>query len=463
MADKYVYDFSEGNKDHEAAARRQGRQPRRDDQHRPAGAARLHHHHRGLQPLLRQRARIPRVSTEQVETALQHLEKDTGKTLRRPRRPAAGLGALRRPRQHAGHDGHHPQPGPERHHGPGRHQEHRQRALRLRLLPPLRDHVRRRRAGLQAGEQGRGRPLRGAPRPDEEAPRRARSTPSSPPTTSRSSSPSSRQAVHESVGKTFPEDPREQLWGAIGAVFGSWINDRAIAYRSLYDIPDTWGTAVNVQTMVYGNIGDDSGTGVAFTRNPATGENVFYGEFLVNAQGEDVVAGVRTPRPVDRARGGLARRLRPAPRGAPDARARDARHAGLRVHHRAGPPLHAADAQRQAHRPGRHPHRRRHGRRGPDRPGRGAHAGRARPAQPAPAADLPRPGRAGRREGRQGLSPRACRPAPAPPPAGSSSTPPTRWPGPSAASRSSSCATSRAPKTSAAWTPPRASSPPRAA
>jgi pyruvate,orthophosphate dikinase len=104
-------------------------------------------------------------------------------------------------------------------------------------------------------------------------------------------------AVHESVGKSFPEDPREQLWGAVTAVFGSWMNDRAIAYRKLYDIPDTWGTAVNVQTMVYGNTGDESGTGVAFTRNPATGENAFYGEFLVNAQGEDVVSGVRTPRP----------------------------------------------------------------------------------------------------------------------------------------------------------------------
>jgi pyruvate,orthophosphate dikinase len=106
-----------------------------------------------------------------------------------------------------------------------------------------------------------------------------------------------KQAVHDSVGKTFPEDPREQLWGAVTAVFGSWMNDRAIAYRKMYDIPDTWGTAVNVQTMVYGNDGDESGTGVAFTRNPASGENAFYGEFLVNAQGEDVVSGVRTPRP----------------------------------------------------------------------------------------------------------------------------------------------------------------------
>ena len=107
-----------------------------------------------------------------------------------------------------------------------------------------------------------------------------------------------KEAVRERTGHAFPDDPREQLWGAVGAVFASWGNDRAIAYRRLYDIPDTWGTAVNVQTMVYGNTGDESGTGVGFTRDPATGENVFYGEFLVNAQGEDVVAGVRTPRPV---------------------------------------------------------------------------------------------------------------------------------------------------------------------
>ena len=105
-------------------------------------------------------------------------------------------------------------------------------------------------------------------------------------------------AVKERTGHDFPDDPRAQLWGAISAVFGSWGNDRAVAYRRLYGIPDDWGTAVNVQTMVYGNTGEESGTGVAFTRNPASGENVFYGEFLVNAQGEDVVAGVRTPRPV---------------------------------------------------------------------------------------------------------------------------------------------------------------------
>jgi len=105
-------------------------------------------------------------------------------------------------------------------------------------------------------------------------------------------------AIKERTGHDFPDDPMEQLWGAIGAVFGSWMNERAIVYRKLNNIPAEWGTAVNVQSMVFGNMGEDSGTGVAFTRDPATGENVFYGEFLFNAQGEDVVAGIRTPLPI---------------------------------------------------------------------------------------------------------------------------------------------------------------------
>jgi pyruvate,orthophosphate dikinase len=101
--------------------------------------------------------------------------------------------------------------------------------------------------------------------------------------------------VQKAIGKSFPQDVEEQLWGAIGAVFGSWMNQRAITYRRLNDIPADWGTAVNVQAMVFGNMGEDCCTGVAFTRNPSTGENAFYGEYLVNAQGEDVVAGIRTP------------------------------------------------------------------------------------------------------------------------------------------------------------------------
>jgi pyruvate, orthophosphate dikinase len=102
------------------------------------------------------------------------------------------------------------------------------------------------------------------------------------------------------VGEPFPEDPYEQLWGAIGAVFSSWNNERAKIYRAKYNIPVEWGTAVNVQTMVFGNTGDTSGTGVAFTRDPANGEKVFYGEYLINAQGEDVVAGIRTPKSIDK-------------------------------------------------------------------------------------------------------------------------------------------------------------------
>ncbi|MBN1522757.1 MAG: pyruvate, phosphate dikinase [Candidatus Aureabacteria bacterium] len=105
--------------------------------------------------------------------------------------------------------------------------------------------------------------------------------------------------VKDVLGKEFPDDPMKQLWGAVGAVFSSWNGKRAVSYRRIENIPDEWGTAVNVQTMVFGNMGDDSATGVAFTRNPATGENKFYGEYLVNAQGEDVVAGTRTPNPIN--------------------------------------------------------------------------------------------------------------------------------------------------------------------
>jgi pyruvate,orthophosphate dikinase len=107
--------------------------------------------------------------------------------------------------------------------------------------------------------------------------------------------------VLRELGEPFPQDPQAQLWGAIGAVFDSWTNDRAQFYRRLHDIPDAWGTAVNVQSMVFGNMGETSATGVAFTRNPSTGENRLYGEFLINAQGEDVVAGIRTPQPLTRA------------------------------------------------------------------------------------------------------------------------------------------------------------------
>ncbi|WP_292042098.1 MULTISPECIES: pyruvate, phosphate dikinase [unclassified Brevundimonas] len=107
--------------------------------------------------------------------------------------------------------------------------------------------------------------------------------------------------VERELGKAFPQDPHAQLWGAVGAVFESWMNDRAKFYRRMHDIPESWGTAVNVQSMVFGNMGETSATGVAFTRNPSTGENKLYGEFLINAQGEDVVAGIRTPQSLTKA------------------------------------------------------------------------------------------------------------------------------------------------------------------
>jgi pyruvate,orthophosphate dikinase len=110
-----------------------------------------------------------------------------------------------------------------------------------------------------------------------------------------------KQRVEEEHGEPFPRDPRSQLWGAIGAVFGSWMNQRAITYRRLHNIPESWGTAVTVQAMVFGNMGETSATGVAFTRNPSTGEKRLYGEFLLNAQGEDVVAGIRTPQEITEA------------------------------------------------------------------------------------------------------------------------------------------------------------------
>ena len=109
-----------------------------------------------------------------------------------------------------------------------------------------------------------------------------------------------KKAVEAVLGKPFPQDPQEQLWGAVGAVFGSWRNARAETYRRLHNIPERWGTAVNVQAMVFGNMGETSATGVAFTRDPSTGANEYYGEFLINAQGEDVVAGIRTPQPLTR-------------------------------------------------------------------------------------------------------------------------------------------------------------------
>jgi pyruvate,orthophosphate dikinase len=142
--------------------------------------------------------------------------------------------------------------------------------------------------------------------------------------------------VEEESGKPFPQDPHAQLWGAIGAVFGSWMNQRAITYRRLHAIPESWGTAVNVQAMVFGNMGETSATGVAFTRNPSTGEKKLYGEFLINAQGEDVVAGIRTPQEITEEARKEAGSDKPSmERALPDAFAELKRiHAALERHYR---------------------------------------------------------------------------------------------------------------------------------
>ena len=178
-----------------------------------------------------------------------------------------------------------------------------------------------------------------------------------------------KEALARETGSEFPQDPHDQLWGAIGAVFSSWMNARAVTYRKLHDIPESWGTAVNVQAMVFGNMGETSATGVAFTRNPSTGESKLYGEFLINAQGEDVVAGIRTPQDITED----ARKESGSDKasmeigdagGVPGtdadlhaARKTLSRHAGHGVHRRAGQAVDVADPQRQAHGQGRASHR----------------------------------------------------------------------------------------------------------
>jgi phosphoenolpyruvate synthase/pyruvate phosphate dikinase len=173
------------------------------------------------------------------------------------------------------------------------------------------------------------------------------------------------QALIKNVtGNAFPRDPRVQLWGAIEAVWKSWTLKKAVDYRRVNGIAETPGTAVNIVAMVFGNLGDDSGTGVAFTRDPSTGEKLFYGEFLVNAQGEDVVAGIRTPEPITADGAQAARGVRRAAAHAVPARAALPRHAGPRVHGRAREAVPAADAHRQAHGGGGGAHRAGHGERG---------------------------------------------------------------------------------------------------
>ena len=240
----------------------------------------------------------------------------------------------------------------------------------------------------------------------------------------------------------FPTDPREQLEQAIHAVFDSWMGERAIAYRRINDIPDDWGTAVNVQQMVYGNKGPTSGSGVAFSRDEVTGAPEPSGDFLIDAQGEDVVSGVRNAaRPVRAARLD-ARRARPAARHHAHAGAPLRRHAGHRVHDRGRAPVHAADAQREAPGAGGRPLRRRRRRRGPALEGsrRSRPSRRARCTRCCTPPSIPRP--------TTRSSPAASPLRRARPRAPSCSPRPTRSPRPRRSARSSSCGPSPRPTTS---------------
>ena len=194
-----------------------------------------------------------------------------------------------------------------------------------------------------------------------------------------------KKVFQKHFGKPFPQDPLKQLELAIEAVFRSWMIDKAVSYRRIENITGLLGTAVNCQSMVFGNMGDDSGTGVAFTRDPATGENKFYGEFLINAQGEDVVAGIRTPLPVDE----MPKWNKPVYKQLLEIKDkleehyRDVQDIEFTIETRHA--VHAANAQRQAHRRGRREDRLRHGEGKADRreDGRAAHSGRRSHAAPA--------------------------------------------------------------------------------
>jgi pyruvate, orthophosphate dikinase len=152
----------------------------------------------------------------------------------------------------------------------------------------------------------------------------------------------------EKTGPDFPEDPEEQLWGAIGAVFESWMGEKAVTYRRVEKITGLLGTAVNVVQMVFGNTGEESGTGVCFTRDPSTGEKKFFGDFLLNAQGEDVVAGIRTPLHLSELKNLMPKVYKQLEARARETREALPRHAGHGIHRRDRHALHAADAQREA-------------------------------------------------------------------------------------------------------------------
>ena len=357
--------------------------------------------------------KLPEAVKPQVEAALKQVESQLGQEVRRPGRPAARLRPLRRGAVDARHDEHDPQPRPDRRLGRGAGQEDRQPPLRLRQLSPPHRHVR------LDGDGRRARALRARARTRS---RRRRSVKLD---TDLSADDLKElvkryKAVYKKhVGEDFPQDPKDQLWLAIMAVFNSWMGNKAVEYRRIERITGLKGTAVNVQAMVFGNMGDNSGTGVAFTRDPNTGENVFYGDYLINAQGEDVVAGIRTPEPISQLDERDAQGLR-AVAGDPQ-EARDALQgdAGHRVHGRGRQALHAPDPHRQADRHRGRADRRRDGQGRADRRDDGRQAGQPRqPQPPAPAAARPQgEGQAGRpgdrRQPRRGVAARwSSRPRP---------------------------------------------------
>ena len=236
------------------------------------------------------------------EQVLENLAKLGARRRARARRraaAAAGVRPLRRARVDAGHDGDRPQPRPQRRDGRGPGGLDAQRAVRVGLLPALHHDVRRRGARHQA------RGVRRAARRGSRSGSAWRAIPRCRPPSCASSSTAYKDLVTSRTGQPFPQDPREQLRLAINAVFDSWFAKKAVEYRRINGIPADWGTAVTVMSMVFGNLGETSGTGVGFTRDPRTGERRFYAEFLANAQGEDVVAGIRTPEHID----GLQRRM----------------------------------------------------------------------------------------------------------------------------------------------------------
>ena len=371
----------------------------------PAG---LHHLDRRLPRLLRRRAaRCPPPSRRRCSRRSRSSRRPSARKLGVRQEAAARVGPLGRQVLDARDDGHHPEPRPQRRDRREPQGAHRQRPLRLRQLSPLHPDVRQR------------RPRDSARTPSSTSSRRSstsaapRSTPTSTRPACRRPSPATRSWCRRRPASRSRRIRRRRCAAPATPCSARGTTRARSEYRRIYDIPDEIGTAVNVQAMVFGNTGDRSATGVGFTRNPATGANEFFGEFLVNAQGEDVVAGIRTPQPIAE-----LEKVMPAAykelRKITSAPGEDLQgHPGLRVHDRGRQALHAADPQRQAHRLRGGPHRHRLRRREADEAAGGAAAGRARSAVAAAGAGV-RSGRveeaAGHHQGPAGLAGRGVGP-----------------------------------------------------